>query len=128
MQTATLEHINLTVTDPKRSAAMLEKLFGWHIRWEGAAMEGGYTVHIGTDDRYLALYSPIESQIVDIKPHKFRGGMSHIAVTVDDLAALETKLAEAGYEVCSRGNYKECESLYFRDHDDIEYEVVSYRA
>ena len=57
MSIALLEHINLTVSDPKKTAARLIDLFGWHIRWEGASMDNGYTVHVGTDSQYLALYA-----------------------------------------------------------------------
>jgi len=32
---AHLEHVNITVADPKRTAAVLMDLFDWHIRWEG---------------------------------------------------------------------------------------------
>ena len=39
MTSGRLEHTNITVTDPDKSAAMLSELFGWHIRWQGAAMK-----------------------------------------------------------------------------------------
>ena len=33
-----LEHVNITVSNPKSTAKMLGHLFGWHVRWEGPAM------------------------------------------------------------------------------------------
>ena len=51
-----LEHVNLTVSDPQKTAAMLEQIFDWKIRWQGPSAMGGYTVHIGNDDDYIALY------------------------------------------------------------------------
>src|SRR3546814_5401684 len=30
-----LEHVNITVTDPERSAKLFENLCGWHERWRG---------------------------------------------------------------------------------------------
>jgi len=47
-----LEHVNLTVSDSRQSAASLERIFGWHVRWEGEALLGGLN-HIGivVDDR-----------------------------------------------------------------------------
>ena len=54
---ARLEHVNVTVSDPDRSAALLQRLFGWRVRWSGPALGGGRTVHVGTDDQYLALYA-----------------------------------------------------------------------
>ena len=56
MTQITLEHINITVSDAKATAALYCKLFDWHIRWEGPAMDEGYTVHVGTDTQYMALY------------------------------------------------------------------------
>lgn len=49
MTEAQLEHVNVTCADPDHTAKMLVNLFGWHIRWSGAAKNGGYTVHVGTD-------------------------------------------------------------------------------
>ena len=57
MQNSFIEHVNLTVSDPKRTAAMLHDIFGWTIRWEGPSLGDGYTVHVGTDTHYLAVYS-----------------------------------------------------------------------
>lgn len=57
MSTARLEHVNISVTDADRTATLLEKLTGWHRRWEGPAMNGGHTIHIGNQTAYLAIYS-----------------------------------------------------------------------
>ena len=57
MAQARLEHINMTVSDPKATAAWLGRVFGWKIRWEGAGMQTGYTVHVGSDDTYVALFT-----------------------------------------------------------------------
>ena len=37
MSRAILEHINMTVTDPDKTAQMLSELFGWRVRWSGRA-------------------------------------------------------------------------------------------
>jgi catechol 2,3-dioxygenase-like lactoylglutathione lyase family enzyme len=52
-----IEHVNVTVSDPERAARLMESLFGWHVRWQGAARNGGHTIHVGSDDHYVALYS-----------------------------------------------------------------------
>ncbi len=52
--TAQLEHANLTVSDTAATAVWMQRLFGWHIRWQGPAKDGGHSVHVGTDDQYLA--------------------------------------------------------------------------
>ena len=53
-----LEHVNYTVSDPDGTAKILCELFGWKIRWQGAAISGGHTVHVGEEESYLALYTP----------------------------------------------------------------------
>ena len=53
-----LEHVNMTVADPERTAALLCELFDWKIRWHGSAMNGeGMTYHVGSENSYLALYA-----------------------------------------------------------------------
>ena len=44
MSTGLLEHVNITVSDPERSAKLLCDLFGWHLRWQGPSMLGGRTI------------------------------------------------------------------------------------
>ena len=127
---AHLEHVNITVSDPKRTAAMLTNLFDWHIRWEGAAMGGaGYTVHVGTDDGYIAIYSGSDAdQTVPNAEASYqtRGGLNHIGVVVDDLDAAEARVKTAGYTSHSHANYEPGRRFYFHDADGGEFEVVSY--
>ena len=40
MRTGFIEHVNLTVSQPERSAKLLADLFGWHVRWQGPARDG----------------------------------------------------------------------------------------
>lgn len=47
MQQAILEHVNITVSEPERMAALMCELFDWQIRWQGPAKPGGHTVHVG---------------------------------------------------------------------------------
>ncbi len=51
-----LEHVNLTVADPQVLADFLCRVFDWTIRWQGSAIHGGHTVHVGGKDSYLAIY------------------------------------------------------------------------
>ena len=53
-----LEHVNVTVRDSVATAEVLGRLFGWQIRWQGPAKMGGFTVHLGDAEQYLALYAP----------------------------------------------------------------------
>ena len=49
MSQAILEHVNYTTKNPQKTAAWMQKVFGWTIRWEGPALNDGYTIHIGGD-------------------------------------------------------------------------------
>ena len=55
-----IEHVNITVPDPKASAAKLCELFGWHVRWQGDALNGGFTVHVGDEDEVRDRAEPRE--------------------------------------------------------------------
>jgi len=126
MQAAILEHINLTVSDPQKTAALLVDLFGWKIRWEGASMDDGYTVHVGTTSQYLALYATGTPAKSNEENYKTLNGLNHIALTVDDLDAMKAKVVKAGFKPHNFGEYEPGRRFYFNDHDDIEYEIVSY--
>lgn len=125
MAEARIEHVNVTVRDPERSAALMQDLFGWTIRWTGPSMGGGRTIHVGTDDHYLALYT---GRDVDYSEEDFRKGrpLNHVGVEVDDLDAVEAKVIAAGLVPFSHGDYEPGRRFYFFDYDGTEYEVVSY--
>lgn len=123
---AALEHINLTVGNPRRTAALLIDLFGWHIRWEGASMDDGYTVHVGTDTQYLALYATGTPAKSEEENYKTLNGLNHIALTVDDLDEMAERVRKAGFEPFNFGDYEPGRRFYFHDHDGIEFEIVSY--
>lgn len=117
-----LEHVNVTVSDPRKTAERLERLFGWHIRWEGPAKLNGRTVHVGTDHAYVALWTP---------PPGFQAAeedsrLNHIGVVVADLDAAEARVKEEGFTPYNHGDYEPGRRFYFDDADGIEFEVVSY--
>lgn len=126
---ARLEHVNVTVADPKASAAMLADLFGWRVRWEGTAINGGHAVHVGGDADYIALYTGPDGG-KDQRPaddsHLQRGGLNHIGVVVDDLDATETRVKARGYATHSHADYEPGRRFYFNDENGVEIEVVSY--
>lgn len=88
-----IEHVNVTVTDPDRAARLMEALFGWQVRWHGAARDGGHTIHVGSAEHYIALYT---GHGVAYTRDDFAKGrpLNHIGVAVDDLDGIE-------YEVVS---------------------------
>lgn len=123
---AQLEHVNFTATDPQATAEMLGRVFGWHIRWQGEAIHGGHSIHVGSDDSYVAVYSP--GKELGAKPDSYGtvSGLNHVAVTVDDLNAVETRVMNEGLTPHSHGNYEPGRRFYFHDRDGIEWEVVQY--
>lgn len=123
---ALLEHANYTVSDPAATAAWMETFFGWHIRWQGDAIAGGHTVHVGTKDRYLALYTPGAPDKAKQSNYTTIAGLNHIAVVVDDLDATERAIKQHGFVTGSHADYEPGRRFYFHDHDGIEYEVVQY--
>ncbi len=127
MSSPRIEHVNVTVTDPQRTARLMQALFGWHVRWSGAARNGGHTIHVGSNEHYVALYT---GRDVSYTPDDFAKGqpLNHIGVEVDDLAAVEARVLAAGLRPFAHDNYDPGRRFYFLDPDGIEYEVVSYRA
>ena len=120
-----IEHVNVTVTDADRTAALLQKLFGWRIRWSGSAQNGGRTVHVGSDDQYLAVYS--DSRRTYTQDDFIKGRpLNHVGIEVDDLDTTEAKVVEAGLVPFNHGDYEPGRRFYFFDPDGTEYEVVSY--
>src|SRR5512143_2773187 len=117
-----LEHANITVSDPERSSALLQKLCGWHERWRGPSQLGGWTIHVGNDRDYLAVYT-------NEKVHeRFAKGvpLNHVGLVVDDLDAAEAVVVAAGLEPFNHMDYEPGRRFYFFDWDGIEFEMVSY--
>lgn len=121
-----LEHVNMTVPDPKQTAAVLQSLFGWEIRWQGAALNGGFTVHVGEPGSYLALYAPKEALSPEPPRYTYEAGLNHIGLEVEDLAAMEQKVRDLGYTPHNHQDYEPGKRFYFDGPDGVEYELVEY--
>lgn len=121
-----LEHVNVTVTDPDGTARILCDLFGWKVRWAGAGMTTGRTVHVGNEESYVALFSYGDPADGREESYRTRGGLNHIAVVVDDLDATEARVRRAGFTPGEVYDYEPGRRFYFREVNGIEIEVVSY--
>lgn len=120
-----IEHANLSVTDPERSASLFKLLCGWKERWRGRSQMGGRTIHVGdpaNGDTYLALYTG------DHDRGRYSKGqpLNHIGLVVDDLSLAEAVVVQAGLTPFGHDDYKPGRRFYFFDWDGIEFEVVSY--
>lgn len=126
MSKARLEHFNLTVLDPDATAALLVDLFDWKIRWSGASIHEGRTVHVGDEDSYIALYSQPGAQALGVPTYDRQLALNHVGVEVDDLDRAAERVVEAGLETYNHQDYEPGRRFYFRTGDGLEIEVVSY--
>ena len=115
MTQARLEHANITVSDPKATAEWLGNVFGWHIRWEGPGMETGYTVHVGTDDSYVALFSHGDGVPPTQDSYRTLGALNHIAAFTDDIDKVEQRVRRAGFTPANHNDYAPGRRFYFLD-------------
>jgi catechol 2,3-dioxygenase-like lactoylglutathione lyase family enzyme len=125
MSSPRIEHVNITVSDPERTSDLMGQQFDWHVRWSGPAQNGGHTIHVGSNDHYVALYAGGDTAKVAEAFSKGRP-LNHIGVEVDDLDATEARVIAAGLRPFSHADYEPGRRFYFLDPDGIEYEVVSY--
>jgi catechol 2,3-dioxygenase-like lactoylglutathione lyase family enzyme len=126
MTEAYLEHTNLTVKNPDESAQLLVELFGWRVRWTGDAIYGGYSVHVGGERSYLALYALASDQGKAIDSYRHLLGLNHLGIVVADLDAAEQAVIAAGFQPHSHANYEPGRRFYFKAKDGLEFEVISY--
>jgi catechol 2,3-dioxygenase-like lactoylglutathione lyase family enzyme len=126
MSTPRIEHVNVTVSNPERAARLMEQLFDWQVRWKGPARDGGQTIHVGSKEHYIALYT---GRDVTYTADDFAKGqpLNHIGIEVDDIDATEARVVAAGLKPFSHDNYDPGRRFYFLDPDGIEYEIISYR-
>ena len=121
-----IEHVNLTVSDARRSAKNLEFLFGWKLRWDGPSQGGGYTIHVGDENQYVALYQPKEEINTTKLTENTLGHLNHVGVVVKDLDAMDKRVRAAGFTPGEHEVYEPGRRFYFVDQDGIEFEIVSY--
>ena len=125
MRSAFIEHVNLTVSNPERSAKLFGDLFGWRVRWQGPAQGGGRSIHVGTDEAYIAVYGGNGPASGDYAWAK-GAPLNHVAIQVEDLDEVERRVTEAGLAPFGHGDYDPGRRFYFFDWDGIEFEIVSY--
>ena len=125
---AYLEHTNITVSNPDQIAKLLVALFDWEIRWSGASMDNGYTVHVGNENSYIALYTNPTVELACKSDHRHMLNLNHIAVVVDDLAAIEQRAKTLGLKPFNHADYEPGQRFYVMAENKLEIEVVSYAA
>lgn len=129
MPTGKIEHANLTVTNPERSAELFKQMLGWEERWRGKSMLGGDTIHVGEPGNgatYMALYTNEDVRADTARRYAKGQPLNHVGLLVDDLAAVENVVTAAGLVPFGHDDYDPGRRFYFFDWDGIEFEVVSY--
>ena len=121
-----LEHANITVRDPDASAALLCRLFDWKVRWQGDAKDVGRTVHVGSEQSYIAFYTQPDAKSVRVDTYAAFGQMNHLGVVVDDIDKIEARVKHEGLTTKNHADYEPGRRFYFDTSDGIEIEVVSY--
>jgi catechol 2,3-dioxygenase-like lactoylglutathione lyase family enzyme len=124
--TARIEHINITVPNPEEAARLMVRLFGWTVRWTGPTSGGGTTIHVGSQEQYIALCTGTGPARVTEPSPKGRP-FNHIGVEVADLDEMERRVVGAGLTTYSHDDYEPGRRFYFKDRNGIEYELVSYK-
>ena len=124
-----IEHVNLVVTNPRRSADLFERIFDWRTRWSGSGLDDeGEAIHVGTADTYVALVS---RPTLVFDKHEYpvdRPGLAHVGVLVDDLDDVEGRVHAEGIETFNQNAIAPGRRFYFLDYDEVCWEVVSYEA
>ncbi len=126
-----LEHANITVPDIDAAIRFLSLAApDFSIRKDGVAEQGYRWVHVGNDQGYIALQAAhVGAQPVTSNETYVNYGVNHLGLIIDDAAAVEAGLVDAGY----RRNGPMIQDshrrrLYFYDDAGFEWELVEYMS
>jgi len=121
-----LEHANLSVHDTDAMTRFLLAAFPeFRVRGEGLDGQGRQWRHVGNDDFYVALQAVPENS--GRTPYGNQTGLNHLGWEVDDLDALEARLADAGFpRNLNVDSHPARERRYFYDPDGNDWEFVRY--
>jgi catechol 2,3-dioxygenase-like lactoylglutathione lyase family enzyme len=124
-----VEHLNVTVADPLALASFLCRVFDWSIRWQGSAIHGGHTVHVGGKDSYLAIYGgrPGVKFTEPSDCYSTRTGLNHIGFVVGNIGETESRVKAEGFTPHSHADYEPGRRFYFDGPEELEIEIVCYQ-
>jgi catechol 2,3-dioxygenase-like lactoylglutathione lyase family enzyme len=124
-----IEHLNLVVRDIPETLKFYQAAFPhWQVRtsgegdWNGKARKW---LHFGDDYQYLALSDNGVGDNRDLAGHQT--GLAHFGFLTHDIAAVVSRLAEAGFEIDhdgAREHYRK--NVYYIDPNGFEVEFVQY--
>jgi len=123
-----LEHANLIVRNIDSTILFLQTAFPrFRIRHDSGEVPGGRWVHFGCEDSYIALEQATREPTEPWQPYSGRPGLNHLGYAVDDVAALRTRMLEAGYQESTIPNHhRHRRRVYFYDKEGNDWEFVQY--
>ena len=84
-------------------------------------------MHLGTDDTYIALSEASMDPAEQWVPYNGKPGVNHLGYEVDDVDALRTRLAGAGFHDSTYPNkHPHRKRVYFNDAEGNDWEFVQY--
>jgi catechol 2,3-dioxygenase-like lactoylglutathione lyase family enzyme len=125
---ARLEHANICVRDIDAMIRFLQTAFPeFYVRGEGTSADGTRWVHIGTDLTYIALGQSRVEPEQRWAPYQGKPGINHLAYEIDDVEALRTRMAAAGFRDSTVPNkHPFRKRVYFYDSEGNDWEFVQY--
>jgi len=127
----TLEHVNLTVRDIKKTLTFYQAAFPhWRVRGGGKGEWYGKPrnwVHFGDDYQYLAFNDDGVGENRDLTGHQV--GLAHFAFVTSDIKGVIERLGKAGFNVDKEGAddaYRD--NVYYVDPNGYEVEFVQYHS
>ena len=125
--TIRIEHANLHVRYFDDAVRFLKTAFpDFYVRSE-SVQDGLRSMHIGTDETYIALNETNIERGPGLEPYDGRPGVNHLGYEVDDVDALRDRLAAAGFRDSTYPNsHPHRKRVYFYDADGNDWEFVQY--
>ena len=122
-----LEHANLHVRHFDDAVRFLKTAFPeFRVRRESVT-DGLRWMHIGTDDTYIALNETQDERDANWEPYNGQPGVNHLGYEVDDVDALQERLATAGFKDSTYpNNHPHRKRVYYYDADGNDWEFVQY--
>ena len=124
-----IEHLNLVVSDIPAELAFYQAAFPhWRVRDSGTSEWSGKSrkwLHFGDDNQYLTFNDNGVGDNRDLAGHQT--GLAHFAFVTDNIDAMISRLAAAGFAVAKDGADEPFRrNIYFVDPAGFEVEFVEY--
>ena len=125
--TIRMEHANLHVRYFDDAVRFLKTAFPTFEVRDESVRDGLRSMHIGTDETYIALSETRAERNTDAVPYDGHPGINHLGYEVDDVEALKERLAAAGFRDSTYPNsHPHRKRVYFNDSDGNDWEFVEY--